>query len=182
MQDQFKMYDWIMPSIRNRSLSHIPEDGEYNFRIERAEQQSKMPTVDREIIIEYVNEFLEGLGMVKIDDPHVKPKATKTRRFNYAKINRESKQDIVWIKFTEDNYISVIGTGCDIYFSKNTLDNTAAGIINRVLGKKWDENDVLIFPLLNIPEHLNRSDIESGIGNYLISKNVPILDYYSHNY
>ena len=26
------------------------------------------------------------------------------------------------------------------------------------------------------------SDIESGIGNYLIDNDVPILDYYSHNY
>lgn len=33
-----------------------------------------------------------------------------------------------------------------------------------------------------ITDGLNRSDIESGIGNYLISQGIPILDYYSHNY
>lgn len=44
---------------------------------------------------------------------------------------------------------------------------------------RQQEAYVLIFPLVNIPDGLDRSDIESGIGNYLISKNVPILDFYS---
>ncbi len=180
-----EMYDWIMPSIRNRSLSRKPENGEYNFRIEKAKQQLMLSPVDREEIVDYVNEFIVGLGMKRIDNPHVKPKAAEKRRFDYAKINPDSKDDIVWIKFSKrnnDDYISVIGTSCDIFFSDNAKNNTPAGIINQVLGLEWDEDDVLIFPLINMPKHLYRSDIESGIGNYLISKGVPILDYYSHNY
>lgn len=44
-----------------------------------------------------------------------------------------------------------------------------------VKNKKNTSND-------NPPEGLQRGDIERGVGNYLISKNVPILDFYSHNY
>ena len=49
---------------------------------------------------------------------------------------------------------------------------------------EWDEGTVLVFPLINLKKlkDLDRSDIESGIGNYLIDNDVPILDYYSHNY
>ena len=182
METNSEVYKWIMPSIKNRSLKTVPDDGAFNFRIEMARQQMQLPTVDKEKIIEYVNEFLEAAGMQRIDDPHVKPKDREKRRFDYATINKISPQDIIWIKFTTDNYISVIGTSCDISFSEYAKNNTPAGIINKVLNKEWDEKDVLIFPLIGMPEQFYRSDIESGVGNYLISKGVPILDYYSHNY
>ena len=78
--------------------------------------------------------------------------------------------------------ISVIGTSEDIFFTKNTKDKSSSGKINEKLKLEWVEDYVYIFPLLNIPEGLYRSDIESGIGNYLIDKGFPILDYYSHNY
>lgn len=174
-------YKYISPSIKNRSLSSVTTGG-YNFRLERAKQQSNIKAVDREVIIKYVNEFLDEMGMKKAINPHVRPKPGRIRRFEYSIINPESKEDIVWIKFTKDNYISVVGTSCDISFSEYAKKNTSAGIINQVLGKEWDESDVLIFPLIDIPDGLYRSDIESGIGNYLISKGVPILDYYSHNF
>lgn len=65
-------------------------------------------------------------------------------------------------------------------YAKN---NTTAGLINQYLNLEWDDSEVLIFSLNDIRDReLNRSDIESGIGNYLISKGVPILDFYSHNY
>ena len=182
MGQEINYYDYIMPSIENRSLKTCPKEDEYNFRITKAKQQASMEPVNRDTIVKYVNEFLAGLGMIEINHPHIKPKERETRRIDYCNINQESKEDIVWIKFTTDNYISVIGTSCDISFSQYAMDNTTAGIINKVLDKRWDETDVLIFPLKKIPEHLNRSDIESGIGNYLISKGVPILDFYSHNY
>lgn len=67
---------------------------------------------------------------------------------------------------------------CDIYFTDFAEKNTTAGRINQILNQKWDDTVVLVFPLVNIPDGLNRSDIESGIGNYLISQGVPILDYY----
>ena len=182
MEKTIDIYHWIMPSIRNRSLKELPKNGEYNFRIEKAREQLKMDPVDRDIIIGYVNEFLVGLNMQRVANPHYQPKEGELRRIDYSKINPDSKDDIVWIKFTKSNYISVIGTSCDISFSQNTINKTTAGIINQYFNQEWDEDDVLIFPLIGIPEHLFRSDIESGVGNYLISKGVPILDFYSHNY
>lgn len=126
------------------------------------------------------------MGMSKVKNPYVHPKNTKSRRIDYAKIksenNLDDKNNIVWIKFATNGFISVIGTGCDIYFTDNIKNVTTSGLINQKLDLEWDENMVLIFPLKNIPKGLNRSDIESGIGNYLISKGVPILDFYSHNY
>ena len=95
----------------------------------------------------------------------------------------------MWKKFSkidsENNIFSFIGTSCDIFFTEKAKKTTSAGIINNKLNLEWNEEIVLIITLDSYPEgleYLNRSDIESGIGNYLISKNVPILDYYSHNY
>jgi hypothetical protein len=50
------------------------------------------------------------------------------------------------------------------------------------LGKAWDTSFVLLFPLANIPAEFERGDLERAIGNYLIDNNVPIIDFYSHNY
>lgn len=173
---------WIMPSIRNRSVSIEDINGNFNFRIEKAKEQNILPKVSREQIIEHVNDFLISIGMEKVSEPRIKPMKREKRRIEYGKINNENREDIVWIKFSNNNRISVIGTGCDISFSDYAKNNTTAGLINQSLGLEWDESEILIFPLYNIKYELNRSDIESGIGNYLISKGVPILDFYSHNY
>lgn len=194
---------WIMPSMKNRSVISNCLDEGFNFRIEKAKEQYQIgiqkgiPENEenkenhKKEIIHYVKEFLSSImGMKEIDYPdpypYVEPKKTKTRRIDYWKIysdnNLDNKQDIVWIKFTTDGIISVIGTSCDIFFTDNVKNSTVSGCINQKLGLEWDEKVVLIFPLRNIPKGLNRSDIESGIGNYLISKGVPILDFYSHNY
>lgn len=175
---------WIMPSVKSRSLS-VSE-----FRYKKAEEQAGMKTVDPKVVVGYVNEFLRKVGMKTTEDlgfsPIIKLTGKGKRQINYAKICKDThiddKRDIVWIKFTTDNYISVIGTGCDISFSDWVKKHTNAGLINQHLKKEWDDSFVLIFPLKNIPDNLNRSDIESGIGNYLIYNKVPILDFYSHNY
>ena len=175
---------WIMPSIKNRSL--LVSD----FRYKKAEEQAEMKKVEPTDIIDFVNEFLYKVGMKTTKDLGFSPRIELTgkgkRQINYAEICKytgiNDKRDIVWIKFTTDNYISVIGTSCDISFSEWAKKNTTSGLINQHLNKEWDENFVLIFPLKQIPDNLNRSDIESGIGNYLIHKGVPILDFYSHNY
>lgn len=175
---------WIMPSIKTRTVSDIEY---FNFRIEKAKEQSKLSKVNREEIKKHVNDFLVFvMDMEKIDTPCVDLKKQESRRISYSAIKKKYKQkdkdDIIWIKFTTDGFISVIGTGCDIYFTDYAKKNTTAGRILQSLNKEWDDSSVFIFPLINIPKGLNRSDIESGIGNYLISKGVPILDFYSHNY
>lgn len=168
---------WIIPSKEHSSIS------ENCIRYLKAEQQYDMDTVEDEKIISLVNQYLTSLNMPSIHNPKVIPKTRELRRFDYAGYKRDykmvDKRDIVWMKFTmKKHHIGVIGTSCDINFN---LDTTSGKIISH-LKESWNEAYVLIFPLVNIPKGLNRSDIESGIGNCLISNNIPILDFYSHNY
>lgn len=115
--------------------------------------------------------------------------------------NLKDIRDIVWMKFTKDGYLGVVATSNDINFNiplsidgyNDTTDGliktkfnywkyNTSGIIIHHLQKEWNRDFVLVFPLINIPDSLVRSDVECGIGNYLIENGVPILDYYSHNF
>lgn len=146
----------------------------------------------KEMIITLVNEFLEriGIGINTEFNNDVEVKSGEERikgRISYFAIKQKSgilcKEDIVWIKFNKSGCISVVGVGCDIYFTQKAKVETSAGKINAFLKQEWDEESVLIFPLINLDKlSFNRSDIESGVGNYLIANEIPILDYYSHNY
>ena len=189
------MLEYIMPSIKHRSIS--TED---DLRVKMAriqlqkfeEQKREKKNKDKTEIAKLVNAFLKQLG-ITIDEKFdneitVKSEEEKTKgRISYFEIKKSSgikhKEDIVWIKFNKGECISVVGVGCDIYFTQRTKEETSAGKINTFLKQEWDEKFVLVFPLIGIEKlKFNRSDIESGIGNYLIANDVPILDYYSHNY
>ena len=99
---------------------------------------------------------------------------------NYEVIKRQYKlqrqSDIVWLRFTDDGYLGVVGSSNDINFDKDT---NSYKIINHI-GCKWDENKIIIVPLPDITDRYERELIEKMIGNYLIDRNVPIIDYYSH--
>ena len=166
---------WIMPSIKNRSIENS------EFRFKKAKEQAEMSPVNPKEVIELVNNFLNKIELKTMDDLNFNPfiqLEDKKRPISYSKIFKETeikyKNDIVWIKFTKGNFISVIGTGCDISFSKWAFENTTAGKISQYLidstpdnQKKceyeWNNKFVLIFPLKDIPDYLSRSDIESGI-------------------
>lgn len=193
------MLKYVMPSIQHRGVNTIDdlrvkmaENQWEKFQKQKENNQSK----DKKEIVQLVNKFLEMIG-ISINpqfDNEVKPKNTTKGRVSYSGIKEESgiscKEDIVWIKFNENGCISVIGVGCDIHFTPKAKAETSAGKINKFLEQKygekqeWDEKSVLVFPLINLDNMLdfNRSDIESGIGNYLLANDVPILDYYSHMY
>lgn len=190
------MLEYIMPSIMHRSVNESD-----NLRVKMAEKQldkfmmqkQNNQHKDKKQITMLVNEFLEqiGIGINAEFDNEVKVKSEKGRtkgRISYFEIKQRSgiscKEDIVWIKFNKSGCISVVGVGCDIFFTQKTKEGTSAGKINKFLKQEWDEKSVLIFPLIGLDDlgSFDRSDIESGIGNYLIANDVPILDYYSHNY
>ncbi|MDK7182423.1 hypothetical protein [Lacticaseibacillus rhamnosus] len=137
--------------------------------------------------IRYTNEFLKKMGNEIVSDPKfevsrgaIRP-SNKNVKIDYCKIKRANKLfnegHIIWMKFTKDGYLGVVAAGTDINFS----ENTTSGQIIRHVDQEWDENFVLIFPLSRISDGL-RKDIECGVGNYLIQKGVPILDYYSHRF
>lgn len=88
-------------------------------------------------------------------------------------------KNIIWLKFTRKGYLGVVAKGMDINFS---YDNSAGKLVKEVKDD-WDESFVLIFPLTDlILDKRKTGEIERAIGEYLISKGVPIIDFYSHNY
>lgn len=93
------------------------------------------------------------------------------------KYELNNRKHLIWMKFTIDGYLGVVAASDDINFD---MTNTSGKIISH-LNKQWKQDFVLVFPLPNIGDK-ERSDIECGIGNYLIDKGVPILDFYSHQY
>lgn len=171
-----------------------------NPRTEKAGEQATLKPVSVEVICSHVNDLLKSIGMKIIESPIVKQPC----EIDYEKIHAEygttGKTDIVWMKFTKDQYLGVVASGNDVNFDMPSSElqyneeewnskrygyiwkYTTSGILIHQLGKEWDTSFVLVFPLVDIPSGKNRFDIERAIGNYLIAKGVPILDFYSHNY
>ena len=87
-------------------------------------------------------------------------------------------EDIVWLKFTTKGHLGVVAKSFDINYDYTY----SSGILVKQVNEKWDTSFVLIFPLTSeVLGNYTNGDIELAIGNYLISKKVPIIDYYSHN-
>ena len=83
------------------------------------------------------------------------------------------------MKFTNKGHLGVVAKSFDINFESS---NTSGKLLKEV-DEKWDESFVFIFPLTKeILKVYEKGDVERAIGNYLISKGVPIIDFYSHNY
>ncbi|QJC21776.1 hypothetical protein [Arcanobacterium buesumense] len=172
--------------------------GSAPFRIRIAKEQSLKEPTPIEDIIAYVNEFLTSLGMLASDNPQISFASELTdaeiqevlNRTLYAPIHDAygNCEDLVWMKFTQDGYLGVVAVSNDINFDippsleAHLCTRNTPGIIVKSLHKQWDRTFVLAFPLINIPKGLKRANIETGIGNYLISQGVPILDFFSHRY
>lgn len=167
--------------------------GKAYTRKNKALEQSKKQPVPIEKIIELLNDFLsdwpdppQNLPRVieyNTSDCEVDPNRTNRQlKIEYdeiqGKYGLDEPGDIIWLKFTENGHIGVVATGMDVNFS---YDNSS-GILIRHVKKNWDESFVLIIPLPDIPYGYRRHDIEKAIGNYLIEKEIPIIDFYSHLY
>ena len=157
-------------------------------RIDKAITEEEKSTKTIEEIIDYVKEFLSMYAgnydynpiCFEVDaSPFIEEKTETGKRLKNT-FNLFDDRHLVWIKFAiKDNkrHIGSVAAGNDINFEMNLL----SGKIISELGYAWDEEKILICPLPNIGMG-ERDDIECGIGNYLIEKGVPILDYYSHRY
>lgn len=169
-------------------------------RMNTAKAQAKLDPVNVNEIANLVKGFLNDVGIFTIDDPILKP-----CEIDYQKIQEEFKlndrKDIIWMKFTTDGYLGVVAVSDDKNFDMppkhcNNYDEkkynpytgkcdwvyNTSGIIVRKLNKEWDKSFLLVFPLCGIPLGYTRKDLEKAVGNFLIEKNVPILDFYSHIY
>ncbi len=176
-------------------------------RFDKAKSEFDRQTVKKEKIVEWTNEFLKACGLeICPDENIVYTENIQLDNFNkniqkkYPKIT--SEKDIIWMKFTNEKYLGVVACSNDINFDipsneseydkpekivdgkiKSWTFNTS-GIIIHSLHQEWDTSYFLLFPLIGLSDDEEgkkmRHRIETGVGNYLISKGVPILDFYSH--
>ena len=194
----------------NRKLKKsIPKSIHYGGR-ERftlAQEQKDKPPVPISQIIALVNEMLEFAGFKAIEENEA---IMDPYKINYAVIKEKhhlsDERNIIWMKFTKSGHLGVVASTNDINFDmpkdENEYDTeirvynhftkayenrwkfNSSGIIVNCIGEEWDKSFVLVFPLsvAKLPCRYNRHEVETAIGNYLIHNNVPIIDYYSHNY
>lgn len=99
----------------------------------------------------------------------------------------ERISDILWFKFTNKGHLAVVAKSCDINWN---YDNSSGILVDHV-NELFDDSFVLVFPLTqemvrtkDDPNSKKRKylteQLERGIGNYLIDKGVPIIDFFSH--
>lgn len=196
MNNEFTKYviDYnVPPDDNNENIWSVKYS---NFRVEEAKRQLGKQVVDLERIKKYANEFLNGLGFDTIDNPKfemgwLKDDDKRAVDEFYKKIQDNFDltydSDIVFMRFTLDGYIGVVGNNKDAH---NFADDTTSSIIISKLAKSWNKDFVYIFPLKKLwtIKDWDLGDcrchrVEKGIGNYLSEKyNVPILDYFSHRF
>lgn len=202
---------WVNTDGERRLVAAISYRGKKTKRNKMAHDQSALPTVPVEQIISYVNELLDALkdgerefNLTEIELDGINHKVignciivenckwketiwngTYDKKYDVIKekFDLNSVWDIVWLKFSrvpnsDERYLGVVALGNDINFS---YDSSAGKLLTEV-GQEWDESFVCIFPLTKkILKYKKRREIETGVGNYLVDKGVPIIDYYSHN-
>ena len=154
-------------------------------RMTMAINQVDEEVVPRDVIINHAKEFFSKFS-VEFNDMEKNDfifllDGIKLNNKKYLEIQEKYKLNninhLIWMKFTTKGHLGVVAASDDINFS---LKNSSGTIIKK-LGLEWDESFVLLFPLAGISDGM-RKDLECGLGNYLISQKVPILDYYSHRF
>ena len=103
------------------------------------------------------------------------------------KFKLERVSDILWFKFINKGHLAVVASSCDI----NWDYNLSCGYLVKEVGEQFDDSFVFVFPLTQQmirtkaePRSYSRkysvADLELAVGNYLIYKGIPIIDYFSH--
>lgn len=170
-------------------------------RYKKAELQYEMGTKMLQEIFDYTKECLINLGLDttkidKVEDVKMNPPYDKKFYLNLKeKFSLDDVRDIVWMKFAKKKgHIGVVATSNDINFDAPTnlcdydkkKENgewiyNFSGVLIKYLGDEWNEEYVFVFPLAKLKEKpYTRHKVEKEIGDYLINKGVPILDFYSH--
>lgn len=104
-----------------------------------------------------------------------------------CKFDLERVNDLLWFKFTDKGHLAVVASSCDI----NWDYNRSCGILVREVEENFDDSFVFVFPLTKQMvrtkaepnsryRKFTNSKLELAVGNYLIDKGVPIIDYFSH--
>ena len=140
------------------------------YRKKKAMSESKKDVVSIQNIQELLGEFL---AYFNIDNKGIFIESLDIlMTINYEHIRRQYKlknqSDIVWMKFTTDGYLGVVASSNDINFDE---DNSSGKLIKSV-GKKWDNNKIIIIPLNIVNERNDRLLIEKIFGNFLTENNI----------
>lgn len=193
----------------NPNTPHGHRDENKKTRKSKAHEQAKLLPFQLSQVFTYVNEFLEKLqelngrkykttrletffldnGIIANGCKWIKPEwDDKTKRYSIwepkyssikSKFGLSHTKNILWLKFTTSGHLGVVAKGMDINFDYNI----SSGELVKEVGKLWDESIIMIFPLTDlILSNRETGDIERAVGSYLVEKNLPIIDFYSHNY
>lgn len=92
----------------------------------------------------------------------------------------------MWITFTQRGFIKVIGKGVDLLQTKmirkgKTELRTAEKLV-RLVHDESNLSFAIILPVNRKEFTYSAEEVELALGNYLIAKEVAIIDYFSHNY
>lgn len=206
MKTVIKTDEFIKDRTRPENSVHLGK----KKRLVKAKEQFDKTPIARSKIIEWTNEFLRAYGVTLFDgNNEIDLSDVSLDGFN-KNLRQKFKgitniKDIIWMKFTKQSrHLGVVACSNDINFdippNEAYYDEPSrvvngrikkwkyhtSGIIVHSVNQEWNENYVLVFPLIGLRKGAEgtkqRHEIETGIGNYLIFKGVPILDYYSHRF
>lgn len=150
-------------------------------RQNKAKEQYKCSITDKNTVCKIVEEALDEKN-IKGEILEINPK-----ELDYKKVT-DGSSHIIFIQFTTSGHIAVVGAGRDISFSKNKSYGTWR-IISAIDGVEWDDKYVIVIPIQNIKNYRIKKDenilsyrngVEHYLGDYLLSKKIPILNYFQH--
>lgn len=149
-------------------------NGPTTTRFRRVEEQAKISPVDvdeiTEVIYEKFSEFIAKPIKYEITESQIETNGDVKICYKSLKdkYRLADERDIVWMKFTKDNYLGVVADSNDINFDipnhRNMYDEkrengrwkyNSSGILIHYLGKEWDSSFVLICPIIKFPEEKN---------------------------
>lgn len=158
-----------------------------NFRVDRIASKPEM--LDKDIIPIIDN------GIVVRDNnwssPHWNGKTYDRYDKKYdvikEKFDLERVSDVLWLKFTDKGHLAVVAKSCDI----NWDSEQSCGLLVQEIEESFDTSFVFVFPLTrqmirtkaepnSFYRKYSSEELECAVGNYLISKGVPVIDYFSH--
>lgn len=182
-------------------------EAEKQFQVPPANRQDIIRWTN-EFIVEYRKKFLQELEVqaveneIRINGVSVTDYLRDFNKRTKEKYELTNMRDIVWMKFASTGHLGVVACSNDVNFDfpadQKSYDErrgsrwkyNTSGIILHYLSchgrerLEWDQSSFLVFPLQGLESgregKRQRRQLETGIGNYLIYKGVPILDYYSH--
>lgn len=165
-------------------------------RVRKAKEQMNLKPVEVSRVIRLTNEILAADGIQEIQNPIIQGKdlekiisankTTKKEAYEAIKIRfgMASVKHLLWLRFTKDGHLGTVAASDDINFG---MESNSSKIINACGLKEWDTSFILLFPITPITgrhqlQANERDELETAVGNYLITNGVPIIDYYSHYY